>query len=76
MLQILRNSDHLFHFSMRNSSADVVAAHVSLFAERIKRTNELGVLAYGEFQRLNDPIVMTVTGRAVSCGRKRRRRSL
>jgi len=29
MLQTLRNPDHLFHFAMRNSSADVVTAHVS-----------------------------------------------
>jgi hypothetical protein len=41
MLQTLRNLDHLFHFSMRNSSADVVTAHVSLFAERIESTMSL-----------------------------------
>ena len=66
MLQTLRNPDHLFHFAMRDSSADVVAADVSLFAECIESTNELGVLSHREFQRLNDAIVMTVTAGAVS----------
>ena len=65
MLQTLRNPDHLFHFAMRNSSADVVAAHVSLFTECVEGTNELGVLSHGGLQRLNDPVVVAVTAGAV-----------
>jgi len=64
MLQTLRNPDHLFHFAMRNSSADVVTAHVSLFTECVEGTNELRVFPRGEFQRLNDSVVMAVTGGA------------
>src|SRR6266404_8692092 len=60
MLQTLRNPNHLFHFAMRNSSADVVTAHISLFTECVEGSNELGVFSHGEFQRLNNPIVMTV----------------
>ncbi len=70
------------HFAMRNSSADVVAAHVSLFTECVEGTNELGVFPHGEFQRLNNPIVMTVAARGilrpqcrvVLCGQILRRR--
>jgi hypothetical protein len=64
MLQTLRNPDHLFHFAMRNSSPDVVTAHISLFAECVEGTYELGVLSHREFQRLDDSVVMTVTAGA------------
>ena len=66
MLQTPRNPDHLFHFAMRKSSADVVTAYVSLFTECVERTNELGISPHGEFQRLNDSVVMTVAAGAVS----------
>ncbi len=66
MLQTPRNPDHLFHFAMRNSSADVVTAHISLFTECVEGTNELGVFPHGEFKRLNDSVVMTVAAGAVS----------
>jgi len=59
MLQTLRNPDHLLHLAMRNSSADVLTAHVSLCMECVEGTNELGVFPHGEFQRLNDSVVMT-----------------
>jgi len=36
LLQTLRNPDHLFDFAMGDSTANVVAAHVPLFPERIE----------------------------------------
>jgi hypothetical protein len=39
----LRNPDHLFDFAMVDSAANVVAAHVSLFPERIEGADELRI---------------------------------
>ena len=41
--------DHLLHFAIRNSTADIVVAHVSFLAERIEAANELGIFRDGEF---------------------------
>jgi hypothetical protein len=41
LLQTLRNPDHLFDFSMGDPASDVIAADVSLFAERIEGADKL-----------------------------------
>jgi len=43
LLQTPRNPDHLFDFAMGDSAANVVAAHVSLFPERIEGVDELRI---------------------------------
>jgi hypothetical protein len=45
LLQSPRNPDHLLDLAMRDSAADIVAAHVSLLAERIESTDKLPVLS-------------------------------
>ena len=50
LLQTVRNPDHFFDFAMRDSTADVMAADVPLFAERIKGANELSTFPEGQFR--------------------------
>jgi hypothetical protein len=53
-----------------------LVAYVSFLAKRIERTNEPRVFSYGQFQRLNDAVVMVVSRCTKASGCKGRRRGL
>jgi hypothetical protein len=53
---------HLLHSAIRNSTADVVVAHVSFLAERIEAPNEIRVFRNREIERLNEAVVEAVPG--------------
>src|SRR5580700_7207515 len=76
LLQRFRNRDHFLDFAVGYAAADIVATYISLLPERIERANELRIFSHRQFERLNDAIVMALPGRAISGGRKCRRRAL
>jgi hypothetical protein len=60
LLQSSSNPYHFFYLAMGDSTAGVVTAYVSFLAERVERANKPRIFSHGQFQRLNNPIVMTV----------------
>jgi hypothetical protein len=70
--QRFRSRDHFLDFAVGYAAADIVATYISLLPKRIERANELRTLSHRQFERLNDAIVMTLSGRPISGGRKRR----
>lgn len=66
LLQSASNPDHFFDLAMGHSTPDIVTAYVSFLAERVERANKLRIFSQRQFEGLNDPVMMTVPGRAIA----------
>lgn len=60
-------------FKVGNDTRTFVRPDISHFSEAVKKINHGSLNAHGESQGLNDPIMMHLSGGAVTCRGQRRR---